>query len=696
MNKIFYRLTAWFMVLIINTIFIAVPYDSSKARASGNILLFQNFDNQDGALDSKDCTVSITSESGNYAARLNVSSNGTPGTSTRCVRVFPKTGPIGTPFDASNYRKLVFRVKDTVGSNSITVTIMDTSAATYNVVTTQKSVKNAWKEISIDISSVNSIYKKAVKEIRLGMQNQGTYYFDDLRFEEFYTPANEDVLVLKGVIRDFNPAGNPNAHPDFQLTLPTYDLSEKLVNDTIGADGKPVYNPVTDGYHLSNGTKQHKVIQSAQSFNQWYRDVEGLNKTTSIDIKLNKAGNVYQYSNSKFFPVDDMLYGSQHSDSSGIKHNYHFTMEINTKFKYQSGQSFTFTGDDDVWVFIDGKLVIDVGGIHPEKSKTINVDTLGLTPGKVYDFKMFFAERRTTESNFKITTNLIMFEEQHDLSVKIVEPGNSEPLTTAKIAQYVNIVYKISEQKLNLSGINNMSDILVQLQKSIFQVFLPEQLKVVNVVANGNNYPQLPVEQISSQINGIKYTSKILLEDNFGLEIFYDPVEKAYKLKPVDIIITAQIVSPGASGIITLQQPPLSKIMSYIAKAFDLSGNEIAGVNGNFEINITPTAQVAMFNVQIECPSTFGLFEKKQAKAKIIGPIAGTPVYEWKWTSNDGAVLSLSSTTSDTVEITAAQTDPNKLGTTAKLEVSVHSNQLESYKVTTSASITIGNLVDIQ
>jgi fibro-slime domain-containing protein len=96
--------------------------------------------------------------------------------------------------------------------------------------------------------------------------------------------------------------------------------------------------------------------------------------------------------------------------NQGENHNFSFTTEIHTSFTYNGGETFTFQGDDDVWVFINNQLAIDLGGIHVQETQLVNLDAqagkLGISVGNTYSLAVFNAERHTVQSNFRIDTTL--------------------------------------------------------------------------------------------------------------------------------------------------------------------------------------------------------------------------------------------------------------------------------------------------
>lgn len=197
--------------------------------------------------------------------------------------------------------------------------------------------------------------------------------------------------ALIGVLRDFQ-----STHPDFERDIVGIDLG--IVEPTLGPDGLPVYRGG------STGTTTDKA-----SFDQWFRDVPGVNMTFPIAIPLAPADNGnYVYDNRAFFPADAVGFGNE-----GNRHNYHFTLELRTKFEYQGGETFTFRGDDDLFTFVNGHLGIDLGGVHLPLERTIEMDAVaaefGMEIGNEYTLDFFFAERHTTMSNFRIETSIDCF-----------------------------------------------------------------------------------------------------------------------------------------------------------------------------------------------------------------------------------------------------------------------------------------------
>lgn len=197
--------------------------------------------------------------------------------------------------------------------------------------------------------------------------------------------------TLTATVRDFQAA-----HPDFEDFLGD-DLG--IVAVDLGADNKPVY--------ASAGTTP--TTTGKTNFDQWYRDVAGVNMSLQVPLVLTEAPQgTFTFEDADFFPLDNLGFGNE-----GNAHNFHFTTEIHGTFTYRGGEIFQFIGDDDVWVFVNKKLGIDLGGVHGAENKTLDFDAqagaLGITVGSTYQLDVFHAERHTVESNFKMVTTIECF-----------------------------------------------------------------------------------------------------------------------------------------------------------------------------------------------------------------------------------------------------------------------------------------------
>lgn len=265
-----------------------------------------------------------------------------------------------------------------------------------------------------------------------------------------YTPdPNNCGEVILAVFRDFKAE-----HPDFQRVNLGWGPLQGVVDEQLGSDDKPRFNSTwgvnqvvdsgcqetcptggdldganlvsTQGweenwYNSAQNEEQYDIpvpmYDGSSSFSDWYNTVDDVNKEVRKWLTLEKQSDgSYVFDSNSFFPIgDEEGWGveSGQRDEDGESHNFLFTTEVHLEFTYAGGERFTFRGDDDLWIFVNDHLALDLGGMHWPFEGTIDFDkkakTLEIEKGGTYKMDIFHAERHTEASNFRIETDINCF-----------------------------------------------------------------------------------------------------------------------------------------------------------------------------------------------------------------------------------------------------------------------------------------------
>ena len=239
----------------------------------------------------------------------------------------------------------------------------------------------------------------------------------------------------------------------------------------------------------------------------------------------NESGDCNDPVSPGFFPLDDLEYLDaaktiknpkfdwnvegyvNHGDGWKLdtcKHNYSYAMSVSASFKYVKGQYFEFRGDDDVWVFINNKLVVDIGGIHEKVEGSVDLDTLDLIEGREYPFHIFYAERNATGSNFKMRTS-INLQKQNTYLVSIDDAKTSD----------ITGILKLRMDAVAVScDPNAQTDVEITEAPSVFYL-------------DGGNLSEMIELNVGIHYGGIQIN-----EDRSGFSINIDEIVKQRSLAP--------------------------------------------------------------------------------------------------------------------------------------------------------------------
>ena len=206
--------------------------------------------------------------------------------------------------------------------------------------------------------------KLTMGEAKQNYQNYGYNWKKDGLSVNTWTGSD---AVIKGLLKGLDADGNV----EFNYPDPGFFTnSDLLAGNSTDNYLRKVYRDYTLNFDRSGDTYTLTGVT----------DGNGTNVTGQYN--LNRTGK----SGADFFPLDSVQSSyekaytrkvdSQLTEDNKI-HNYYFGMRYDIKFKlgdYIGPLSYSFTGDDDMWVVLDGKqVVIDLGGIHNAATSTVDL-----------------------------------------------------------------------------------------------------------------------------------------------------------------------------------------------------------------------------------------------------------------------------------------------------------------------------------
>ena len=249
-----------------------------------------------------------------------------------------------------------------------------------------------------------------------------------------------------------------SSHKSWDNITNAYDLAWYLLNTLYQADTNTT--TVTDAKGVSHTVPIYGMAVNAYDSiilteNNGVYSFDAANGKSHYDTNSRSIYEDDSVSAKQFYPIDGLGYDAilgdttdktNDSGSNRPEHpNGNYALRGEAQFIYRDDLYFEFSGDDDVYMYINGVLALDLGGAHGICTKRVNLKDVAqkchLTEGEVATFTFFYMERNSDASNFKIETNMELVKRGISVQKNAYDAGYANEILSGTAVETGRSVY---------------------------------------------------------------------------------------------------------------------------------------------------------------------------------------------------------------------------------------------------------------